>query len=152
MDIFHREHSRDGREATKKSGIDQLLPDMKIDDYLFDPCGYSMNGVLQNEHEDSGLGEYMTIHITPEPQCSYVSFESNIPASSYLDIVQRVLNTFRPGKFILTIFATKTSKAAPSHNELKRATAASKTAISPTPTLSGCPHKKGCPHEHSNHR
>jgi len=120
MAIFHREHSRDGRDATKKSGIDRLLPDMKIDDYLFDPCGYSMNGVLQNEQEDCGLGEYMTIHITPEPQCSYVSFESNIPASSYLDIVQRVLNTFKPGKFILTIFATKTSKAAPSHNELKR--------------------------------
>ena len=34
------------------------------------------------ECDDSGLGEYMTIHITPEPQCSYVSFESNIPARS----------------------------------------------------------------------
>ena len=32
------------------------------------------------EQDDCGLGEYMTIHITPEPQCSYVSFESNIPA------------------------------------------------------------------------
>ena len=32
------------------------------------------------EQEDCGLGEYMTIHITPEPQCSYVSFETNIPA------------------------------------------------------------------------
>ena len=54
----------------------------------------------------------MTIHITPEPACSYVSFESNIPAVSYLDIVQRVLDTFRPGKFILTIFATKVSPRA----------------------------------------
>ena len=32
----------------KKSGIDQLVPNMKIDDYLFEPCGYSMNGVLLN--------------------------------------------------------------------------------------------------------
>jgi len=120
MDIFYRKRSKDGRDATKKSGIDKLLPQMKIDDYLFDPCGYSMNGVLQNEHEDSGLGEYMTIHITPEPECSYVSFESNIPASSYLEIVLSVLNTFKPGKFTLTIFATKTSKAAPFHNEMKR--------------------------------
>ena len=32
----------------QKSGIDQLVPNMKIDDYLFEPCGYSMNGVLLN--------------------------------------------------------------------------------------------------------
>ena len=107
----------------QKSGIDLLVPNMKIDDYLFEPCGYSMNGVLLNvsqnhinqshiayickENEDYGLGEYVTIHITPEPQFSYVSFESNVPASSYLNVVTSVLNTFNPGQFILTIFATK---------------------------------------------
>ena len=60
--------------------------------------------------EDYGLGEYVTIHITPEPDFSYVSFESNVPASSYLKIVTNILNTFNPGKFILTIFATKVRK------------------------------------------
>ena len=49
----------------------------------------------------------MTIHITPEPEYSYVSFESNIPLSSYLGVIQRVLETFMPGKFILTIFANR---------------------------------------------
>ena len=49
----------------------------------------------------------MTIHITPEPEFSYVSFESNIPLASYLDVIQRVLDTFLPGKFILTIFANR---------------------------------------------
>ena len=53
----------------------------------------------------------MTIHITPEPEYSYVSFESNIPLTSYLDVIQRVLNTFLPGKFILTIFANRVSIA-----------------------------------------
>jgi hypothetical protein len=52
-------------------------------------------------------GEYMTIHITPEPEFSYVSFESNIPLTSYLGVIQRVLATFLPGKFILTIFANR---------------------------------------------
>jgi hypothetical protein len=52
-------------------------------------------------------GEYMTIHITPEAKFSYVSFESNIPQSSYMDVIARVLETFRPGKFIVTSFANK---------------------------------------------
>ena len=27
------------------SGIDKLVPGTAVDDYLFEPCGYSMNGV-----------------------------------------------------------------------------------------------------------
>ncbi|CAH1980398.1 unnamed protein product [Acanthoscelides obtectus] len=73
---------------------------MVIDDFLFEPCGYSMNGVTKN-------GCYMTIHITPEPDFSYVSFETNIPSSSYREIIQKVLDTFNPGKFTVTIFANQ---------------------------------------------
>jgi len=120
METFTKKRCRNGREATKISGIDKILPCMKIDDYLFEPCGYSMNGILRNESNDYGLGEYMTIHITPEPEFSYVSFESNIPLTSYLGVIQRVLETFMPGKFILTIFANRTSMAAESHKELQK--------------------------------
>lgn len=101
-------------EATQKSGIDKILPNVTIDDYLFDPCGYSMNGVLKN-------GEYMTIHITPEKEFSYVSFESNIQQSSYLDVIARVLETFRPGKFIVTSFANKASVVEDTHKDLLNA-------------------------------
>lgn len=119
MKLFTKQEAEDGREATKLSGIDKILPSMKIDDFLFEPCGYSMNGILKNDSKDNGLGEYMTIHITPEPEFSYVSFESNIPLTSYLGVIQRVLDTFQPGKFILTIFANRTSMAADSHKELQ---------------------------------
>lgn len=80
----------------------------------------------------------MTIHITPEPEFSYVSFESNIALASYVGVIQRVLRTFLPGKFILTVFANRvrllfllllltwmmmlflqTSMAADSHRELQ---------------------------------
>ena len=30
------------------SGIDKIIPKMKVDEFLFDPCGYSMNGILKN--------------------------------------------------------------------------------------------------------
>ena len=35
---------------------------MKIDDYLFEPCGYSMNGILSNESNDYGLVSIYYIH------------------------------------------------------------------------------------------
>lgn len=49
----------------------------------------------------------MTIHITPEPEFSYVSFESNVAASNYGDLIARVIKTFQPGKFVVTVFANK---------------------------------------------
>jgi S-adenosylmethionine decarboxylase len=61
----------------------------------------------------------MTIHITPEPDFSYVSFESNVAASSYSDLITRVIDTFKPGKFIVTVFANKTSPAFGASRELE---------------------------------
>lgn len=61
----------------------------------------------------------MTIHITPEPDFSYVSFESNIASSSYSDLIARVVDTFKPGKFIVTVFANKTSPAFGASRELE---------------------------------
>lgn len=55
------------RETTVASGIADLLSGAAIDDYLFDPCGYSMNGL-----EGSA---FSTIHVTPEDGFSYASVE-----------------------------------------------------------------------------
>lgn len=111
MKIFTKEVSSSAEEATKRSGIDKLLPNVYIDDYLFEPCGYSMNGIMKN-------GCYMTIHITPEPNCSYVSFETNCSMASYNDLIIRIINTFRPGKFIMTIFANMDSMLANSRKDV----------------------------------
>ncbi|KAG8231396.1 hypothetical protein J437_LFUL011332 [Ladona fulva] len=48
MNVFTKEFSTTAAEATKKSGIDKLMPNMVIDDFLFEPCGYSMNGISKN--------------------------------------------------------------------------------------------------------
>lgn len=48
MSIFTRDVCSSADEATVKSGIDKLIPTMIIDDFLFEPCGYSMNGISKN--------------------------------------------------------------------------------------------------------
>lgn len=68
MAMFTKEMSSDAKDATivrikifliilffyeiyfflQKTGINKIIPGMIIDDYLFDPCGYSMNGVSKN--------------------------------------------------------------------------------------------------------
>jgi S-adenosylmethionine decarboxylase len=91
-------------------------PDARIDAYLFTPCGFSANGVVPATQGSSTGGScksthYFTVHVTPEPQCSYASFETNVPAAQTgrqtADIVEQVVKIFRPGRFSVTMFETK---------------------------------------------
>ncbi|XVE81991.1 hypothetical protein DITRI_Ditri15bG0111200 [Diplodiscus trichospermus] len=56
-----------GNEMTELTGIDNINPGAIICDFAFDPCGYSMNGIDGDR--------YSTIHVTPEDDYSYASFE-----------------------------------------------------------------------------
>ncbi|KAJ5099607.1 S-adenosylmethionine decarboxylase [Penicillium argentinense] len=88
------------------------FPDARIDAYLFTPCGFSANGVVPAP-ENKGPTHYFTVHVTPEPHCSYASFETNVPHSqngqTTHDIIQQVVNIFKPGRFSITLFETKPS-------------------------------------------
>ena len=79
-----------------------MLPGSKIDDYLFSPCGYSANGVIEDA--------YWTIHVTPQPEFSYVSFETNYIFGDYKEIIDKVLATFKPGRFVVSLFANTSAK------------------------------------------
>ncbi|ODM88207.1 S-adenosylmethionine decarboxylase proenzyme [Orchesella cincta] len=107
MKIFTQKESTNGRVATLKSGIHQIIPGMVIDDFLFEPCGYSMNGIMED-------GSYMTIHITPERSFSFVSFETNVALDSYREVVGRVVDLFNPERFMVTFFSEKMA----GHDEL----------------------------------
>lgn len=52
----------------------------------------------------------MTIHITPQQEFSYVSFETNVPQSSYKELIIKVLKTFQPEKCVLTMFTNEVYK------------------------------------------
>lgn len=83
------------QEMTRSSGIDRLCPGASIDDRAFSPCGYSMNAILHDA--------YATVHVTPEPECSYASFETNTCLRDYAALIRNVLNAFRPRRFVLTV-------------------------------------------------
>ena len=106
MKIFTKEVSSSAEDATKRSRIDEIFPNALLDGYLFDPCGYSVNAILPK-------GYYFTIHITPEPSCSYVSFETNAPEKDYPDLIKRVIDLFGPKMFIRTCFANDVSVKLP---------------------------------------
>lgn len=104
-------------------------PDARIDAYIFTPCGFSANGVIPAPRQltngdgangndttksSNGSTNYFTVHVTPEPQCSYASFETNVPAKQTgreaAEVVEQVVNIFRPGRFSVTLFETKGAK------------------------------------------
>ena len=80
---------------TAVSGVGALLPGVTIDDWAFEPCGYSMNG-LQGEY-------YYTVHVTPEDGFSYASFETNDPSYRRAHRVQQVVDAFQPSVLTLTL-------------------------------------------------
>lgn len=86
-------------------------PDARIDAYLFTPCGFSANGVVPAAGNGDGDDHYFTVHVTPEPHCSYASFETNVPARQTgretSDIVSQVVDIFKPGRFSVTLFEAK---------------------------------------------
>ena len=80
-------------QTTEASGIRSLVPLAAIDDYVFEPCGYSMNS-----QEGRTLS---TIHITPEAGFSYASFEISCFAAGSVDVqhlVARLSELFLPGE------------------------------------------------------
>lgn len=107
--FFRTETFKSAQDTTDKTGISAILPGSTIDSFQFDPCGYSMNGLLNET--------YSTIHITPEHHCSYVSYEANCPPAQfdkppaeYFDwLISNVIMVFKPKKFTITLFAHDTA-------------------------------------------
>ena len=88
----------------------EKYPDSRIDAYLFTPCGFSANGVIPAPNGGKGT-HYFTVHVTPEPMCSYASFETNVPADQNgretAEILDHVVSIFKPGRFSVTLFEAK---------------------------------------------
>jgi len=77
--------------------LESIFPGFQIDDFLFQPCGYSLNAIRGEE--------YYTIHVTPEAANSYVSFETNVRLGNRVSTAIRgVLEVFKPRAFDVIYF------------------------------------------------
>lgn len=98
-------------------------PDAMVDAYMFNPCGFSANGVIPAPPSETAVeGEpkkaqthYFTVHVTPEPICSYASFETNVPAKQTgretKEVIEHVVGIFKPGRFSVTLFEARAAAA-----------------------------------------
>ena len=106
-----------GTVVSEASGLADVYPtskypDARIDAYLFTPCGFSANGVIPAPNGRDAT-HYFTVHVTPEANCSYASFETNVPSKQTgretADVIEHVVSIFKPGRFSVTLFeGTKT--------------------------------------------
>ncbi|KAF8449551.1 S-adenosylmethionine decarboxylase proenzyme [Terfezia claveryi] len=103
-----------GTIVTNSCGLAEIydksrFPDSCIDSYIFNPCGYSANAVIPSQDKDTSY--HWAVHVTPETHCSFASFETNIPREQSgresVDVVESVLEIFKPGRFSVTLFEAK---------------------------------------------
>ena len=99
-------------DAILETGIREILPGFEIDEYLFEPMGYSMNAIKDDE--------YYTIHVTPQEIGSFVSFETNHTFQDDLsETIERVTNIFRPASFNLLFFCNDKGLSLPQQDGFK---------------------------------
>ena len=95
--------------------LDALFSDFMLDDFVFEPFGYSINAIRGEE--------YLTIHVTPQANSSYVSIESNI---NLITLAATFLKILAPKSFDLLSFnelefAELTEQFVPKHYVIKSA-------------------------------
>lgn len=95
--IFFNEDPQ-SKTMTKRSGIPNIIPEMEICDFEFEPCGYSMNAICGPA--------LSTIHVTPEDGFSYASYEAagfDPMKLGFGGLVERVLSCFGPTDFSVAV-------------------------------------------------
>lgn len=91
------------QSMSELSGIAALVKGAEVDDWAFEPCGYSMNA-QDGPH-------YYTVHITPEAAFSYASFETTDPAFTSPSKIAAIVAAFSPTRVTVTM-TTRTQRAA----------------------------------------
>lgn len=107
VEVFGRQNGGTVPRVRRRSGLMDLYPHMVVDGHLFSPHGFSINGI--------DADRYYTIHVTPQPDGSYASFETNIIESDYGEIVRMMTAIFKPGRFSTVLTTSIDGTCMPLH-------------------------------------
>ena len=78
-------------------GLGELFSEFELDDFVFKPYGYSLNGIRGED--------YMTIHVTPQETSPYVSFETNLKICKKSQVIlHHFIERLRPRSFDVMTF------------------------------------------------
>ena len=80
-------------EIREYLNLDIILEDFIIDDFKFEPYGYSVNAIKEDK--------YFTIHITPQEDSSYISFETNIDLENHME---ELISKLKPSSYDFITF------------------------------------------------
>ncbi|MFC1885919.1 hypothetical protein ACFLZM_02545 [Thermodesulfobacteriota bacterium] len=109
--IFSSANGKNGELVANRLGLSTLYPFHITDSYLFSPCGFSMNGILN--------GHYSAIHVTPQTKGSYASFETDMIENDFTEKVKQLVSIFRPGKLSLVLKTGPNDYCHGLHSEVK---------------------------------
>lgn len=112
MNAFHAEPSKIPGQIRECSGLDRIYPDMRTDSHLFAPYGYSLNGIRG--------GNYFAVHVTPQREGSYASFETNVEDEDFSKTICEVLTLFKPERFSLVYRVNGLTRSLPWHPDAVR--------------------------------
>lgn len=77
------------QRAWVEAAVAKIFPDYQLDHHWFEPCGYSVNAFKDEK--------YGTVHVTPEPDQSYISFETNgVSRQELLAWAEKICGVFGP--------------------------------------------------------
>lgn len=96
-DRFYAGPGLSASDVGRASGLTTLFEGFDTDGFVFDPFGYSLNAIRGQD--------YYTVHVTPQPECSYASFETNqFLRGDITPLVEQVLDAFRPTQCLIMLF------------------------------------------------
>jgi S-adenosylmethionine decarboxylase len=77
------------------AALERIYPQTIKDRHFFSPYGYSLNGIAEKS--------YFTVHVTPQRNSSYASFETNMLEDDYSKVIHAVTSVFDPGRFCVML-------------------------------------------------
>jgi len=84
--------------------------EMIKEEFYFSPQGYSCNFVQKDQ--------YMTMHVSPQSESSYTSFEMNLVHTTKKNIIKTVLQSFEPQNVFMAVTTTLDSISMIAHEQI----------------------------------